>query len=411
MKEGAYLSEVVRKEQFQKGTMSLICAKTGQGKTTMATRTLPTLLEVSSLSRVLFLIDTNMGQEQLVKEGPFQEWGEKQKDKIYLMNYHKFGKLLKNYEIWSEMFDLIIADEFHNLYKYAKIDQAKMYKNNPDFTPETIAFMLSRESASYKAMEVLKRWSQNSNAYVVAMTATPQQFETDKELTDYINVVEYNEKLIAYEILQKYFYTNPAELFSQNPDCKRLIFVQSIKQAREFQKMIEATGRKVVVLHSLHNDKYKMSEEALMVRQHLISEQCLPSWVQDAILTEAYVTGWNLIDPTVQILICHIGNQIVIQQAIGRPRQDIQQLYLYDAKKADDEKRTKRNNKEVDEKEWNVPEEYLGIPLDKNKKEALIQKMNFPKKWTSLKKALLQNGYNVEEKRTAKERCSIIRKA
>lgn len=188
------------------------------------------------------------------------------------------------------------------------------------------------------------------------MTATPQQFETDKELTDYINVVEYNEKLIAYEILQKYFYTNPAELFSQNPDCKRLIFVQSIKQAREFQKMIEATGRKVVVLHSLHNDKYKMSEEAL-------------------------------IDPTVQILICHIGNQIVIQQAIGRPRQDIQQLYLYDAKKAEDEKRTKRNNKEVNEKEWNVPEEYLEISLDKEKKEALIQKMNFPKKWTSLKKA------------------------
>lgn len=85
-------------------------------------------------------------------------------------------------------------------------------------------------------------------------------------------------------------------------------------------------------------------------------------------------------------------------------------IFLIHAKKAEDEKRTKRNNKEVNEKEWNVPEEYLEIPLDKEKKEALIQKMNFPKKWTSLKKALLQNGYNVEEKRTAKERCSIIRK-
>ena len=29
------------------------------------------------------------------------------------------------------------------------------------------------------------------------------------------------------------------------------------------------------------------------------------------------------------------------------------------------------------EKEWNVPEEYLEIPLDKEKKEALIQTMNF----------------------------------
>ena len=90
------------------------------------------------------------------------------------------------------------------------------------------------------------------------------------------------------------------------------------------------------------------------------------------------------------------------------PPREHPKLYLYDAKKADDEKRTKRNNKEVNEKEWNVPEEYLNIPLDKKKKEELIEKIHFPKKWNSLKKHLLEHNYKVEEKNSGGVRASII---
>ena len=65
-------------------------------------------------------------------------------------------------------------------------------------------------------------------------------------------------------------------------------------------------------------------------------------------------------------------------------------------------------NIEVNEKEWNVPEEYLGIPLDKKKKEELIEKIHFPKKWNSLKKYLLEHNYKIEEKNSGGIRASII---
>ena len=68
----------------------------------------------------------------------------------------------------------------------------------------------------------------------------------------------------------------------------------------------------------------------------------------------------------------------------------------------------KRNNKEVNEKEWNVPEEYLGIPLDKEARENLLKIIGFPKGWTSFKKWLAINKYKITEKRVDNKRYQII---
>ena len=68
-----------------------------------------------------------MGRDNLFSKNPeaFQGWGEAE-NKIILMNYSKFGQLVYEKQINDEMFDLIIADEFHNLYKYAKIYKANI---------------------------------------------------------------------------------------------------------------------------------------------------------------------------------------------------------------------------------------------------------------------------------------------
>ena len=70
--------------------------------------------------------------------------------------------------------------------------------------------------------------------------------------------------------------------------------------------------------------------------------------------------------------------------------------------------RTKRNNKKVNEKEWNVPEEYLEIPLDKGEREKLLKIIGFPKGWTSFKKWLAINKYKITEKRVDNKRYQII---
>lgn len=343
MKEGKYLSEAINYSEIRRGRLNMVVAKTGQGKTTMATQFLPQQLKIVDYSRIIYLTDTNMGRDKLLEDSTVtQEFPPIEKNKIIVMTYAKFGYLLKQYQVWSSMFDLVIADEFHNLYKYAKVDMAKMFKANPNFSPETLSMMLSRESTSYKAMETIKRWSAGESLYVVAMTATPENFlEKDKELNDLISVISAKEKLIAYEIFMRETYTNAEDILigAATEGEKRMIFAPNIKLAKEFQKLVEDnTDRKTFALWS-PSSEIPMSNEQYSVRSYLIENESFPDNIDDLFLTEAYSTSWNLKDERVTTTIVHSGNHQIETQFVGRSRQDVPKLYVYDSKAAVGEKR------------------------------------------------------------------------
>lgn len=405
MKDGKFLSEALRYDEIVAGKLNMVVAKTGQGKTTMATKVLPQKLNLTDYSRILFLIDTNMGKEMLLKDGIyFQEWNKVQKEnKICVLNYHQLGSFLKEYKIWSSMFDLIIADEFHNLYKYARIDLSKMIKANPDFSPETISMMLSRESNSYRALETIKRWSESPNLYVVAMTATPEQFlEKDKELNELIKVISVQEQLVSYEILARNTYTNAEEILVGKAveGEKRLIFTPNIALAKKFKNLVEEnTERKALALWSPTNE-LPMDAEQYEVRRHLIDNESYPDDLDDLFLTEAYSTGWNLSDSRVKTTIVHSGNKIIETQFVGRNRQDIEQLFVYDSEGAGKEKRLAQKRNQGMKDDWEIPESYLNKQLNTEDRKRLIEEIGFPKKWTSFKK-WIENGsnYNIEKKK------------
>ena len=103
MKGNKYLSEAVRSEEIQIGQLNLVEAPTGAGKTTWALDTLAE--EVSDKHRMVYLIDTVNGKEQLLQhesttyyDRGWQEivnsgivyFGEK---KVVVMTYAKFGVL------------------------------------------------------------------------------------------------------------------------------------------------------------------------------------------------------------------------------------------------------------------------------------------------------------------------------
>lgn len=69
-----------------------------------------------------------------------------------------------------------------------------------------------------------------------------------------------------------------------------------------------------------------------------------------------------------------------------------------------------QRNQEVAGGIWCIPDKYLNVKLNKEDKENLIKELGFPKKWTSLKKWLIENGYKVEEKRSRETRYNIISK-
>ena len=415
MKDGKFLSQALEYCEIIRGRLNMVVAATGQGKTTMATQELPQKLNIKNKTRILSLIDTNMGRDMLARKDIIQTtFPPKEEDKIIVMTYAKFGTLLKTYDIWSSMFDLIVADEFHNLYKYTKIDMARMIKANPDFSPETLSMMLSRERANYKAMEAIKRWSKSNALYVVAMTATPEVFlEKDKELDELIQVIQSKEKLIAYEILARFTYTNAEEVLVESAQDgeKRLIFTHTIKQANEFKQLVEDnTKRKALALWS--NSNYNappLTFEQLSARRYIIENESFPDDLDDLIFTEAFSTGWNLADDRVTTTIVHTSNNALIKQVCGRNRQDIKKLYLYDSEGSLNKKKENKKKEKELEKDWSIPSSFLNRELNTQERNKLIEEIGYPKKWTSFKKWIESSGkYNLEKKHTKKGDLYII---
>ena len=412
MREGLHLSEALNLEcpQYERGRLNLIVAQTGQGKTTAAINTIPKQLGVAP-QRCLILIDTTMGEEEKIALDECQMWGEKL-DKPYILNYQKFGAMVKRGELVAEMFDYICCDEIHNLIKYVRIDEANIWKRNPESSREVICLILSQESFSYIAIDTLLHWAELKGVWWFGLTATADNLEKWARLKSYINEIQIQEQLIAYEVFQKYEYSNVHVLLRANPEVKRLIFVPKIEQGEQFAREIqENTGRKVVCLWSKHALK-PMTNNQLDIVNHLQHSHKYPDDIDDIILTEAYATGWNLIDDNVQIVIVHSGNKDIQIQFPGRKRGDWQIQYNYNSKLAENKKRLERKQAvraNIANTQWIIPDSYLDRKLGKEDKEQLIQEIGYPKKWTSLKKDI-QNYYNIEQAGTGAYYGHIISK-
>jgi len=399
MREGLHLSEALDLEcpNYERGRLNLIVAQTGQGKTTAAINTIPKQLGVAP-QRCLILIDTTMGEEEKIALEECQMWGEKL-NKPYILNYQKFGAMVKRGELVAEMFDYICCDEIHNLIKYVRIDEANIWKRNPESSREVICLILSQESFSYIAIDTLLHWAELKGVWWFGLTATADNLEKWVRLKSYINEIQIQEQLIAYEVFQKYEYSNVHVLLRANPEVKRLIFVPKIEQGEQFAREIqENTGRKVVCLWSKHALK-PMTNNQLDIVNHLQQSHKYPDDIDDIILTEAYATGWNLMDDNVQIVIVHSGNKDIQIQFPGRKRGDWQIQYNYNSRLAENKKRLERKQAvraNIANTQWIIPDNYLGRKLGKEDKEQLIQEIGYPKKWTSLKKDI-ESYYDIKQ--------------
>lgn len=404
MIEGVFLTEALLKEnpKFYRGRMNLFEAQTGQGKTTAAIKTIPEQLKFD-LQRCLILIDSVMGREEKVKMGLCQEWGEELSDKPYIMTYAKFGMLVQNGQINQGMFDYIACDEIHNLIKYVRIDEAEIRRRNPETTYELICLLLSYESLSYIAIDAILRWMK-LGTWTFAFTATPDNLSKWNQLSNYITKIQINEQLVAYQVYEKYEYTDIHVLLAEQPGFKRLIHAPTIELALSFQREIyEKTGRNVLIFWSPTNNGKKLSDEQIESIEFLRTHHKYPPGVDDIIATEAYATGWNLEDDDVEEVIVHSGNKDIQIQFPGRKRGDWKIQWNYNSKKAENEKRVIRLKKQreaetkiIQNGDWIVPEAFLNKRLKKEDKEQLIRLLNYPKKWTSLKKALEKN-YNIRQ--------------
>lgn len=134
MKKKKYLSEAVHAEEIEAGQLNLVEAPVGAGKTTWALNTLAE--EVTDKHRMVYLIDTVNGKEQLLRnenttyyDRGWQEivnngivyFGEK---KVVVMTYAKFGVLTERYPKFGFDFEMILCDEIHNLIRFNSFTQS-----------------------------------------------------------------------------------------------------------------------------------------------------------------------------------------------------------------------------------------------------------------------------------------------
>ena len=137
-----YLSELIVETDFHPGTLNLLVAPCGSGKTTAAINVISK--QASSPRTVLILIDTRNGMERLAQEKvltmPYafyeesihQTWfpsDEFDPSKIVVTTYAQFGVWEYHNPGFHSFFDVIICDEAHNMVKFPNFKEKKKNQN------------------------------------------------------------------------------------------------------------------------------------------------------------------------------------------------------------------------------------------------------------------------------------------
>lgn len=426
MSDDNFISDSLVYSSFQLGSLNLINAPCGSGKTTAAFQTIPNYLNIEP-RRSLILINSVSGAEEFVKNdlAYFFDYNGKEWDSYFLPQYDKpttmtyaaFGAKCKKQELDPHNYDYIVCDELHTLNKSIAIARTKLKKQYPQAAPWEINDMLQMTCFSYIAIENIQQLLKEKTTWIFALTATPGQlYKYDlAKLGEWIHEVQFSQKLRAYEILTQYEYSEiePILRMMLPENRKRLFYFNTIKELNKYKKILIDCGRQAEAIWALGASP-KMDQHALTTRDYILKEHRFPDDVQDLLINGAYETAISIKDPLVKESYIHTGNKDTQVQARNRLRQDLEIVGYYNSDKAKQQKKT-QTRAEREQELYNsyvdrIPDEYFNIKLTTELKQELIQLLGFPKKWPSLKKALMQRNYNVTEGNTGNYRYSIIEK-
>lgn len=389
MKGTKYLSELVNAQDLQKTKLNIIRAPTGSGKTYFALNYIPSLVQ-DALHSVVYLIDTINGKEQILRNynATSEYWGwAKDIDSngiwfedtkhIVIITYAKFGILCEKYNKFYDNFDYIICDELHSLFHF------KTFSQMPNC--HSVALMELR----YAIM--------NNRTVVIGLSATPniikQQIATPwQELS-----INY-EELIQYDQDQVIPYTNLEYTLSRvDSNDIGICYISRIKQMIELERMAQDIGLSPICIWSTANSEHPMTEEQLAVRETILNDYTIPEAYNLLIINSSSETSIK-IKSHVDYVIVHSTNLDTQIQVRGRVNSDLNTLYLLN----DGSQRIE------------LPDEFLGIKLFKEGKDRLCDFVNIKNpyrkkyKWTTIKELLLEDGYDIAEKRQDNLRYVVI---
>ena len=347
-KRSKYLSQMMKEKEIEINENTLVISPCGSGKTYYIFNNL-----CKNFGRYLYLCDNKNLLTQIK-----YDIEDNNKGNIDVMTYAKFGREinLDTNDDFINKYDMIIADELHNLIDYESFDDNKylslaINKLMKRYENTTIAMFTG---TPYYVKELIKINPHLKNMF------TTIDFSDDLEIKRYIN------KKVEYinHISQIQFQLDSYGDSFKYGDCKCLIYTQMIRDMKTIEKMCEDRSLKCISLWSVSNVDNPMSFEQLKVRELLLREGKLQDDVDVLIINRSMETGVNIVDERIQLFICNTLNYTQQIQSRARLRFDVDFVIL----KTDD--MNKKPIVTIDEKLLNIEftkkemEENLIIPFN-----------------------------------------------
>lgn len=405
-----YLSEIIELEKPEFGSNNLILAPVGSGKSALIENK---LLEDEE-GKVLMLVSNrylkddicpndNVIRKERAERGfskmmftskNREKFGD-EKYEVHVMTYSELGLKIRDNDNFLDNVTQIYCDEIHSLPEYKNMSKS-----------EHLAHAVKYLFNAQEGKKIFYFTATDDNLRELEKTR-PALF---KDITkfDYRN----HDLIKKYMELSKYEFHHieqirphlKARLESFNYfKHKGLAFSRTIRGQKYIEEILIEEGYKPLLLWSDSNDDFPLTNEQIKAREELIKTNEIPAPYNFLVINSAMREGWDLKDRKIKLAIMNTTNRTDFIQARGRIRKDID-ILLY-----------KTTVGKTDDVKIDAPEEYLGIPLTKSRKDELCEKLNVVNdrgellKWTTVKKMLFKNGYNVvdTEKTINKKRTRV----
>ena len=378
-----YLSELVDCSQFQKDKLNIIKAPTGCGKSYFALNEIPKLTE-DSLLNIVYLIDTVNGKEQILRNyNTFAEYSgwktEVESDnfaweipeyqgRVVVMTYAKFGLHLEENPDFHKNFDYIICDELHSLIKFQNFSE--------------------KPNVHSLAKGGLERAVRNNRTFVIALSATPGRVKVFFHAPHFELPID-QENLIRYETREIIPFTNLNYVLSSIEVGKKgLCYTGRITQMLDIAREAIKKGFKPICIWSIRNSDHPMNEKQLEVRETILKKFEVPDEYDLLIINSSCETSIK-IKSHMDFVIVNSTNSDTQVQVRGRVNADLATLYRPST--ADDN--------------IVVPDDFLGIKLDRGKKLQLCEIINLKSRsgrtygWNTVRERLIDSDYTITDGR------------
>lgn len=378
-----YLSEIVKKEKPKFQSNNLILAPVGSGKTQLIEKVILNDVE----GKVLMLVSNTALKDSLCienKESYNKTMHINHSYKMDIMTYHEFGSKIRMNDIFAKQFKIIFCDEVHSLPEYEEYG-----KNRGLIHAIKYLFQKHENQVIYyftATSENLIKLEKSDPGILKNLTTF--NYLKHPDIKKYIALSEY--KINKLEQIRPHLKARLESFAYFGYKC--LAYNRTISGQKKIEEIAKEEGFVPISIWSINNEseEYKMNEEQLKVRKHLLKYGELPTPYNFLIINSAMQEGWNLYDPKVKLAIINTTNETQFTQALGRYRGDLDVLVYRVARE------------QPTDVLINLPERYLNRLLTSGLKEELCFQLNIinsagtVSKWGAVSKLLVAQGYQIK---------------